>query len=204
MRRRSRGRVWIAAAGCTWVASIVPAQAHLVQTGFGTFYDGVAHLVLTPSDLLLVLAAAMLAGARGAAVARVTLFLLPAAWLAGGALGSWLPGGSTLPVGTTLTFGVFGLLVALDARLPSLLVAALAAAAGLLHGFVNGSTLAPGGADALGLAGVVGTVFVIVALVSARVVSLRAAWSRIVVRVAGSWIAAAGMLMLGWLFRGAG
>jgi hypothetical protein len=34
------------------------------------------------------------------------------------------------------------------------------------------------------------------------VVSLVAAWARIAVRVAGSWIAAIGLLMLGWNLRG--
>jgi hypothetical protein len=34
------------------------------------------------------------------------------------------------------------------------------------------------------------------------VVQLRAHWARIAVRVAGSWIADSGLLMLGWSFRG--
>jgi len=34
------------------------------------------------------------------------------------------------------------------------------------------------------------------------VVSLRPAWSRIAVRVAGSWLAAIGLLMIGWSLRG--
>ena len=42
-----------------------PAQAHLVQTGFGDFYDGIAHVALTPADLLLVITVALLAGQRG-------------------------------------------------------------------------------------------------------------------------------------------
>jgi len=46
-------------------------------------------------------------------------------------------------------------------------------------------------------------VFVLVALASAFVVSLRAAWARMAVRVAGSWVAAIGLLMLGWSLRGA-
>ena len=45
-------------------------------------------------------------------------------------------------------------------------------------------------------------IFVLVALVAAFVVSLRAPWARIVVRVAGSWIAAIGLFMLGWSLRG--
>jgi hypothetical protein len=55
----------------------------------------------------------------------------------------------------------------------------------------------------LGLAGIVAAVFVVVALAAALVVALRAPWSRIAVRVAGSWIAAAGLLLLGWTLRAA-
>ena len=36
---------------------------------------------------------------------------------------------------------------------------------------------------------------------AALVVALRAPWTRIAVRVAGSWIAAIGLLLLGWSFR---
>jgi len=39
---------------------------------------------------------------------------------------------------------------------------------------------------------------------SAAVVTLRAAWALIAVRVAESRVAAVGMLMLGWLVRGTG
>lgn len=46
------------------------------------------------------------------------------------------------------------------------------------------------------------TLFVIVSIVSGFVVSLKQAWTKIVVRVAGSWVAAMGMLMFGWLMRG--
>jgi hydrogenase/urease accessory protein HupE len=173
-----------------------------VQTGLGSFYDGVAHVALTPQDLLVTLGAALYAGARGAAAARATLFVLPAAWLAGSVLGALRSAEWAGSWATTVTFLVFGLLVAANARLPSPAVATLAAAAGLLHGCVNGATLGPRAADLPGIAGVSVAVFVVVALVSALVVGLRAAWSRIAVRVAGSWIAAAGILMLGWLMRG--
>jgi len=32
-------------------------------------------------------------------------------------------------------------------------------------------------------------------------VSLRSGWQRIVIRVAGSWVAAIGLLLLGWSLR---
>jgi len=40
-----------------------------------------------------------------------------------------------------------------------------------------------------------------VAVAAAFVVRLRAGWARIAVRVAGSWIAACGLLLLGWAAR---
>ena len=43
--------------------------------------------------------------------------------------------------------------------------------------------------------------FVLVALVSALAVSVQAVWARLTIRVAGSWIAAIGLLLLGWSLR---
>jgi hypothetical protein len=51
------------------------------------------------------------------------------------------------------------------------------------------------------LLGLALAVFVIVALFTSFVISLRRQWALIVVRVAGSWIAASGLLMLGWALR---
>jgi hypothetical protein len=45
-------------------------------------------------------------------------------------------------------------------------------------------------------------VFVLIVFAAAFVVQLRVQWARIAVRVAGSWIAASGLLMLGWSLRG--
>ena len=60
-----------------------------------------------------------------------------------------------------------------------------------------------GEAGRLGLVGIVSTLFVVVALAAAFVVALRAPWARIAVRVAGSWIVAIGLLLLGWSLRAA-
>jgi len=49
--------------------------------------------------------------------------------------------------------------------------------------------------------GFVFAVFVLVALTAAFVVRMRWPWSRIAVRVSGSWIAASGLLLLGWAMR---
>lgn len=179
-----------------------PAEAHLVETGFGAFYDGLAHVALTPSDVLVVVALALLAGQGGARTARWTLLALPMAWLAGGALGALRPLEASLPVLTTLTFCTAGALVAFNSKLSAGAVVMLSAIAGLLHGYVTGATLTPGGAGALGVAGSVTAVFCLFAILAAQVTTIGAPWGRIALRVAGSWLSAAGLLMLGWLARG--
>jgi hypothetical protein len=79
--------------------------------------------------------------------------------------------------------------------------AALAALLGALHGYLNGLAMAQAGPGSAGLLGIAAAVFAFVALATAGVVVLRAAWARVIVRVGGSWIAATGLLLLGWAFR---
>jgi len=188
-------------AAAVLVTAAAPAQAHLVETGFGAFYDGIAHVALTPSDLLVIVGLALLAGQRGTQAARWALLALPGAWLLGGVLGVVISDGQMLPLLTTLTFGAAGALVAINARVSAAAVALIVVAAGLLHGYVNGGTMAPGGARALALGGAVSAAFCLFAIVAAQVTTIRAGWAQIAVRVAGSWLAAAGILMLGWLAR---
>jgi hydrogenase/urease accessory protein HupE len=88
-----------------------------------------------------------------------------------------------VPAGiTALSLLLLGILVAADLRFDARIVAALAAA--------------------LGLIGIAALLFVAVTLAAALVVSLEKAWARIAVRVAGSWIAATGLLLAGWTLSG--
>jgi hydrogenase/urease accessory protein HupE len=203
-RPTSRSMGLLAALGTVAVllASPSPAQAHLVQTGFGGFYDGLTHLLITPSDLLLVLGLALLAAQSGTAAGRSLLLALPIGWLAGGWIGLQLPGEPALPVLTTLSFTLVGVLVALQARLGQRTLMGLALLCGGLHGVVNGATMNHGGGEQLALIGTVSGVFVLTAMVSGQFVGMRQPWIAVAVRVSGSWMAAAGLLMLGWLARG--
>jgi urease accessory protein len=150
-----------------------------------------------------IIAIALLAGLNGPAAARSALFAVTGAWLAGGIFGV-LSAAPVLPAETTtLSFLLLGSLTALDRRLSPRVVAALAVAVGLLHGWLNGVSLAEVQREGIGLAGIASAAFVIVALASAPVVALHAHWARIAVRVAGSWVAAIGLLMLGWSLRAA-
>jgi hydrogenase/urease accessory protein HupE len=194
----------IGVAGALLLGMPGAAWANLVSSGLGPFYDGVLHLLLTPSDLLALVALALLAGLGGPRTGRWVILVLPAAWLAGGSIGLRLETVIAAPGFSAGLLVLAAALVAADVRLPPPAVLVLAVLIGAVHGVPNGAALAAMGAGAVGLLGVVVMVQVIGLVVAALVVSLRAAWSRIAVRVAGSWIAAAGMLMAGWLMHGSG
>ena len=178
------------------------ARAHLTDTGLGPIYDGIAHLLLSFDDLLPVIALALLAGLNGARAGRLVLFVLPVAWLAGGMVGVLATGAAPPGIVTSLSLLALGVLTATSAKLRPALVVILAIALGLMHGWLNGAAIAAAGREANGLFGIAATIFVVVALAAALVVSLRNPWTRIAVRVTGSWIAAVGLLLLGWSLRG--
>jgi hydrogenase/urease accessory protein HupE len=184
------------------IIGVPSAHAHLMNTGLGPFYDGLTHLFVTPEDLLPVIALALFAGLCGPESGRAVLFTLPVAWLAGAFIGASSDVPMTLPITTALMTIAFGILVAADRPLPFRLIVGCAVVLGLLHGSLNGSDLGQQRAFGLSIAGVAVALFVIVSLLAGQVTSVRHAWGRIVVRVAGSWIAATGLLMLGWAVRG--
>ena len=130
------------------------------------------------------------------------MFTLPAAWLLGSLFGLTAATTSAGTLGASFWFLLLGGLVVADAKLSLRSMTALGALLGLVHGYLNGTGMGlsvPSIVAALGLAA---AVFVLVVLVAALVVRLRAQWARIAVRVGGSWIAASGLLMLGWSIRG--
>jgi urease accessory protein len=176
------------------------ASAHLVTTGMGPVYDGIGHLLLTPEDLVPALAVALYAGLRGRVPGKRALFFFPVAWLIGGFIGLAANTIPAFPV-SAFSFILVGILIAADLRLPSSVFTVLAITVGIMHGFFNGIALKAGPAG-LGLLGIMAALFVLVAIVSAFVISLKPPWTRIAVRVAGSWVAAMGLLMIGWFFRG--
>jgi urease accessory protein len=182
------------------LSSVGEAQAHLVTTGLGPLYDGAAHFAATPEDLLPVAGLAVLAGLRGPAHGRWILFVLPLLWLAGAFAGQALPAS----VGEGLaaaSFLMVGGLVATDAPLPVWGSAGIAALVGVALGYSDGSTLPTYGSGVLILLGIVATVFAVFALIVALVLPQRSRLARLAMRVSGSWIAAVGLLLLGWSLR---
>lgn len=182
-------------------ASARPAHAHLMNSGFGPFYDGIAHPLTSPEDLLPVAAVALLAGLSGARYGRWVLAALPATWTIG-MIAGWALGVPAIPFwATAAATALAGAAVAADSRLPLAAVLGLAAAVGALHGFANGTELTAAPRGLVAIAGTACCLAVIISLLAGQVTSLRAQWARLAVRVCGSWIAAIGLLMLGWSAR---
>lgn len=199
MRRRSP---WAAAfaLGALCLPFAPTAQAHLIETGLGPVYDGIAHFAMTPEDLIPALSLALFAGLRGKDQARRVIIVLPLAWLAAGFVGASV----AVPVPDSLAWLpllALGALVALDLRLPLAATTAIAVAVGAYLGYANGAAMAQAGAGMRGVSGIACAVFVVCTLAAASVAAWQAGWMRIAWRVAGSWIAASGLLLLGWSLR---
>jgi urease accessory protein len=197
-----RSLFWMCvAAGVLIAAWPAPAEAHLNETGMGPLYDGMVHFLISPEDVVPVLALALLAGLRGADYGRRALFVLPAAWLFGSLVGLPESADTGSAVLSAVCFILLGGMLASDVQMPLAITTALAAALGLYRGYLSGAGMGQPETALVALLGLTSAVFIIVALFSAFVVTLRAYWARIAVRVVGSWVAACGLLMLGWALR---
>ena len=200
MKPRRNDAAAVAAFGLALALCPVAVQAHLIETGLGPVYDGITHFALTPEDLIPAVALALLAGLRGKDHARLVIFVLPVAWLLGGIAGT-LAGGQALAVPAWLLLLALGGLVAADLRLSPAATTAIAILLGVSLGYANGTAMAQAGPGFRGILGIVAAVFVITTLAAAFVAAWQAGWMRIAWRVAGSWIGASGLLLLGWSLR---
>jgi urease accessory protein len=178
------------------------AQAHLVTSGAGPFFDGVAHFFVSLDDLLVVVALSLFSGLLGKTAARSLVFLLPLGWLAGMGLGLILADrfdGSAWATAFTLLAG--GLLLGVLPKLPTWGIAMIAGLIGLMHGTWNGAAMKATETSAVASLGIVTAASMVALVLSATAVSAPAAWQRIAFRVMGSWVAAFGLLALAWHFR---
>lgn len=196
--RRTRDRL---IAGVLFAGLLTPgaASAHLISTGFGPLYDGLAHPFLSPGDLLPVLALAAWGGLLGPLHARWVVLLLPVAWLLGGLAGLAMPA-SRMLMGAELVGAVLlGVAAAANLGASRSLLLAVAGVLGLLHGL--GATAGEEG-SLIAVFGSAVTVAACYALVAGQVASLRMDWMRIATRALCSWTAAIGLLQLGWMWKG--
>lgn len=189
------------------VLSATSAEAHTVISVRGPFFGGIKHFFLSPDDVLAAVAFGMLVGLREPSGRGGVLVALPAAWLAAGIV-AVLSGATPVvsEVFSACTILALGLLVAANRELPSVAVAVIGVLSGGLHGYFNGAAMHEDGPESalLQLTGVGMSVLVVVFYLFA-VLDLadlaKRPWVRIIGRVLGSWIAASGLLLLGWSLR---
>jgi hydrogenase/urease accessory protein HupE len=177
------------------------ASAHLVTSGIGPFYDGVVHFFVSPEDLAVVIALALFGGLSGRMAAKWLVLTLPVAWLLGTGLGLRWPGPTGSGWMPALSMLLAGLLAAINPHVPTCLPAAVAVGLGMMHGFLNGSTMASTATSFLAAVGIVVALGLVALLLSALTSSLRVPWQKIAARTLGSWMAAIGLLALAWSLR---
>ncbi len=193
----SRGALRTGLAALALLAPAGPAAAHGTLEGVGAFYAGLLHPLLVPAHLLLLLGLGLRVAQRGRAAAPAAL----AGWLFGLGLGLGIvlagAGPSEAPLPALALAAALGLLLAAAAPLPVAAGAALAALAGLALGLDSdpGAAADPGGRP-LQLAGTAVGASTLVLLVGGALVERRPAWLALGLRVAGSWIAAAALMVL--------
>jgi hydrogenase/urease accessory protein HupE len=176
--------------------------AHLTPTGLGPWGDGMARLVLQPTDLLLLIGLVLLGAQGGRASADRLPLLFPFAWLLGGLAGltlirtEWL---LALPCMAAVT--AVGLLTALGVRLRPTNFLLLSSGMAIAFGMVAGSALAGHQGALPALLGEAVAIAVLTTLLLLPLAPPHPRWLAIGLQVGGSWITASGLLMLGWLVR---
>jgi hypothetical protein len=169
----------------------------------GPLYDGVAHFGMSPEDILPVVALGLYAGLRGPAAARAATLAVGLGWLLGGAAalsGLAPPAGLLLAVTAALLLGLGGLLAA-DARTPAAASLVLGAGLGLVRGCADLVGVEGSVPHAGALLGMTACATAGLALAASLTLPLTRFALVIAARVGGSWIAAVGLLLAGWLWR---
>ncbi len=175
------------------------AEAHLVETGLGPVYDGMAHFALSPEYCVPIVGAALYAGLRGKVQARSAIILLPLSWLIGSLLGG-LPGAPALIAPPWLILMLVGGFTAAEIPLSVRASGFFIGAIGLTLGYSSGMAMSQYGQLIRPAFGSAAPIFVVTALTAAAA-NATIGWTRIAVRVIGSWIAASGLLLLGWVLH---
>lgn len=178
------------------------ANAHLVSTDLGPFYDGAAHPLVSPQDMLTILGLSILAAYGGAISGRRLVVSLTLAWAAGVCVGfAVVDGPLEFPIATSSVILLLGILGLFKLLVPSGVLISVSAFIGLARGVMNGSAARSADGQWLSVLGIVLGVFVLGALLTGGSKWLDDRRTAVVLRVIGSWIAAIGLLMLGWELR---
>jgi urease accessory protein len=182
------------------------AAAHSPIAGIGIFYSGAAHPFISPTHLIALLALGLAVGQRAQgrgdfAPLRAPLAVLGLALATGLLLAAiGVLGDPDTDRALLMLAAATALAVVIARPLPTTALCALAIAVALAAMLAS----APSGVDAtarrVSLAGTALAALAVVVYVGVMVGVAQRAWLKIAVRVAGSWIAAAALLVLALSF----
>lgn len=178
--------------------SAAAAHAHSAARGAGDFYAGALHALTALEHVLPFVALGILAGQQGRK-GEPFLLVFCVALAVGATVALWA---APLPyIGMLNIFSgiLFGGLVAAAWPLPRAFCYGIAMAFGLTHGLANGAGMIEQSKPYLFIPGVAIAGLAVTAyglIVTDYLLRRKSGWIHIAVRVAGSWIAAIGILVL--------
>ena len=175
------------------------AHAHLVNSGLGPLYDGALHLILSPMDIVRLVALCLFAGAQGQGPARNLVTVAAIAWFVAGASAYAFGAASTFEITNAVSLFLLGGADAFDLKPQPLIAALVVAIFAALLGYQSGVGLRLDNADWVSLLGAAAVAVAVMLLATAFVVSATAFPMRIACRVLGSWASATGLLSIGWI-----
>ena len=202
--RHTLGRACVGAAAL--IGSAPAADAHIVASRLGDFYAGALHPLTDLQDLILWIALGVLAGSLGAPKGRWLVLVFPLGLLAGLVLGLTSGGVSAGPVADAGMVVVLGLLLAANVRIPTAPLCATALGLALMRGAANSGDVGSETNRLLFAAGLASAGYAAITLAMAVTLAFRGtdadpsiAWRGIAIRAFGSWIAAIGLMMGGFV-----
>jgi urease accessory protein len=201
IQNKTINKIFFAASLAFLIEMLSPAaaSAHPIK-GVGDFYAGMLHPLTALEFLLPWIAFSLFAGQQGRRAALLTLAIFPLALVSGAALAMTVPSPTWLPAINLVIIPILGLTVALAITCSSTVVVILVAVVGLLHGLANGSEITASMSPWRFIPGLAAAAIFVLAYGIGLVHSLEKPWTRIAVRVVGSWIAAAGIMICAFKF----
>jgi urease accessory protein len=172
------------------------AFAHPMK-GVGDFYAGMLHPMTAIECILPMVALSLLAGQQRRRTAIGILISFPLACVVGALLGLNISVPHSVAILNIAAMAVLGILVAINRTLPFHISIAVSSILGLTIGWANGGELTPETSAYRFIPGLALAGLLVVTYGIGIVRRLNAPWAQIGIRVAGSWIAAVGILVLG-------
>ena len=177
------------------------AEAHLVNTSLGDFYAGVLHPLTGFEFVLPWLALAILAAFQGPGNGRWLFLVFPVGLMVGAELSTVNSGLAFVSIVNVVAMACVGLCVALGAALPLWAFLGLSSVIAIANGYLNGQAMEIDTNHVLFVAGITAVGYAFIALTSAVMVTFLSGtggWRPVALRAGGSWIAAVGIMVLGF------